>query len=114
MHAQDEDHPVVESRDLTPPPATRRILNRHQQHAQAIPGRLIIGCTRIVESVITSKLPGILLTIISQRSSIISFPRPLACRLCDLPATGLGKSNLLGRNIVAFPCLIVPLPRDAT
>jgi hypothetical protein len=50
------------SRDLTPLHGSRSaqpgyflgLLNRRQQHTQAIPGRIITGCTCIVESVTTT------------------------------------------------------------
>jgi len=91
-------------------PAQRQVLgllNRRSQYTQAIPGRIITGCTCIVESVTTtSKLPELLLTTtISQRSSIVR------------SSSNGGQSNLLGRNnLVPLPCFATStfrgMPRD--
>jgi hypothetical protein len=77
MHAQDKTPSSWSGgRDLTPPREYNRqllgFLNHRQQHTQAIPGRAIIGCTCIVESVTTSELLGLLLTTIPQRPSIFT------------------------------------------
>jgi hypothetical protein len=113
MHAQEQHRPAGQR---SRPYASTRIqtrttvdrplfgyLNHRQQHAQAIPCQVGSLLAALVSW--TSKLPGLLLTIIPQVTTVVdySLPHPLAPRLCDLPATAAGNPISWDGILFHFP-----------